>query len=668
MSKYICAALLASALANNDNVHSRSVTEDDKPFQNEGEVLKNSKPHDSAALEVRGGASILKANAGASVPADELDEKEDLFKGEPKVLAKKNMQKSPEFIELMADEMKRKSQTSGGGSDEWQRTFYAQWLRMKKNPETTWQEEFNNNEDFIEHKQGTLIGGMSIAYWDGHDVQDFVIGKSSDVTIDAQSEKLKCETSDAQLEELKKTKEQLPDTDDVTFIKPTSIFGYASLSKFIGAAIALNTFEQLDQAIQEHKIPKSFEIKLTDKVNDIFNKYGANPKALLTDFDDKNKWADQVQVHQLLNHRALSNGGFGFAEEITELSMTEWMDDYMPRLETLEKGIIKMQEKMVKPWGMEGTFDYKWTDVRKKPGSSWDYSNGGYECLLYIVELVHAKLGNGYHPYEFSSKFSEEFGFEKNVLFANGLLSKIDSQQDDWHVNTAVGHTPDGTQWHPSFLSSFAGGGAGTARNYLNFLRGFYRSLKGKNDGDSVISQKAAETMLTLNSGIMIFKLSENTVIWHGGDGAGSKNFYFFCIDGPDEGKGFVMLSNQHANPAVTAFGAAEVARFLGWHGFASTDFQDQRFRDSKPFATILDSGNSFANPNYNEYFLNPKLFPSPYFDDANLNGDYKYSNFYNARVEGWFRNEPKQTGLFKNEPQPLKSEDEETGLLKGEN
>ena len=123
------------------------------------------------------------------------------------------------------------------------------------------------------------------------------------------------------------------------------------------------------------------------------------------------------------------------------------------------------------------------------------------------------------------------------------------------------GYRPDGSAID-LYCWPYAGSGLGTSYDYMTFVSHLYKAYHGKTDSvlenaatkphsaatalesPSGISHLAAKNLFEMQSGVWIFKAGKRTIAFHMGWSFGFRNEFYLVLEGPDQGKGFVMISN----------------------------------------------------------------------------------------------------------------------------
>lgn len=308
-------------------------------------------------------------------------------------------------------------------------------------------------------------------------------------------------------------------TSDKLAVTESSFFELASLSKSMASAFAMEFF-------------RSRDIDLETPVNQLFA--GAKSGFRLRSSVDP-AFADQVKVGQLMNHTALNMHYVkGFP-----------VDHPMPSIRNLAEQPV--------------TLGYDALDVRYVPGTEFHYSGGGFIVLEYLVEVLSGKNIRALTRDFFERMGTSQLTFDQTTLaqhrYAEGFLD--DGSQ-----------VPGGRLMFPAF----AAGAMGTAcavQKFLSHLEHAYHDLAGSGG----ISHDTAMQMLKgrdlgcrdfmgtdIGLGVFIAEAGDNRIAIHQGSNEGFRALYLHTFDGPDRGKGFVILCNGDNRGVLFV---AEVAQLL---------------------------------------------------------------------------------------------------------
>ena len=265
---------------------------------------------------------------------------------------------------------------------------------------------------------------------------------------------------------------------------------------------------------------------------------------------------DDVQLRHLMSHQALGQhyvNGFR-------------LDERMPTTLELIQGLPER--------------NYLPIEVLHPPGTKFQYSGGGFLVLEHLIELF-----TGLPADESTREFRDRLGLESLTLNPNGRGD----------VTTAHGRLDDGTE--PPLgryaFPAFAAGALGSSSDMLRVLQHLQRAYRNV-PGSGPISHDTAAHMLhgqdlgcrefmgcDIGLGIFVIDAGENRLMLHQGANDGYRALFLHCFDGPDSGKGFVILVNaDNSGVACVAEMAQELLRTLGISGIDCERFKN-RFDDS---------------------------------------------------------------------------------------
>jgi allantoicase len=310
-----------------------------------------------------------------------------------------------------------------------------------------------------------------------------------------------------------------PDGHPVT---PTTLFEIASLSKSVGSAFALEYFSARG-------------ISLDTKVNELLRRSGS-PVRLQSSGDPS--WAEEVSLTHLMSHSAMN------------MHYVKGVDRRrpMPRaIDFLASG---------------AEHGYEPIQVVGKPGSRFRYSGGGFIVLEHLIEALEKRSIE-----DVTRQFLDR-------IAGTGLTF---GQHPESSLAVAAGLFDHGQMVPGGRLNfpAFAAGALGSARGMITFLRHLQVAFKDL-EGSGVISHDTAVCMLRgrdlgarefmgcdMGLGVFVAEMGANRVAIHQGANEGFRAIYLHVVDGPDCGKGFVILCNAD-NRGVLFI--AEVASVLFKH------------------------------------------------------------------------------------------------------
>lgn len=286
-------------------------------------------------------------------------------------------------------------------------------------------------------------------------------------------------------------------------VTDSTLFEIASLSKTFASAMALEYF-------------RAQGIPLSTPVNELFART-SSPFRLKS---PNQGWAESVTVEHLLSHSALNMHYVkGIPSDLPFPSVTDFLN---------------------------GGHGYEPLQIIAEPGKEFHYSGGGFLVLEHLLESLSGK------PIAELRNFP--VSFDPETPCAAGYLDS--------------GPVPGG---HYNF-PALAAGGFATAGDVARFLRNLttaYQSLEGapgiSHDTACLMlhgSDKGCREFMGCDMGLGVFvaEAGPNKLAIHQGANEGFRALYIQCVQGPDAGKGFVVLANGD-NKAVAAI--AEMARAL---------------------------------------------------------------------------------------------------------
>jgi malate synthase len=290
---------------------------------------------------------------------------------------------------------------------------------------------------------------------------------------------------------------------DTNAIHENTFFELASLSKTLGACFSIEYF-----------LKKS--IPLTTSVNSLFEKTESNFRLSSND----------VLLKHLMNHQALNmHYVFGIP-----------LKDAMPNVKELLSGNEK--------------YNYSPIEVHAEPGTVFQYSGGGFLVLEHLIESLEKKSIQ-----ELTKPFLKNLDLE-NLSFEQKDLPGVE------YAN------PKTRKMFPAF----AAGAVGTSTAYAKFLQKLGNAFHQKT-ATSPISHDTAVLMLNpkdtasqrfmgvnIGLGVFIAEALSNRFAIHQGANDGFRCLSLYCYQGPDTGKGLVILANADVNGV---FFVAEAAQLI---------------------------------------------------------------------------------------------------------
>lgn len=227
---------------------------------------------------------------------------------------------------------------------------------------------------------------------------------------------------------------------------------------------------------------------------------------------------------------------------------------------------IPLTERMPSPLELldgraEAKYKYAPLFLERPPGQSFAYSGGGFVVLQHLIETMER---------------TSITAITRSFLDGAGLTEFTFIQLDGpLTARYAMGHIKPSQEAPVLAFPPFAAGGLCTPRalgGFLVHLSTAYHCPRGSGS----ISHRTARLMLgeaylvdngsmdfmgaRIGLGVFVAQAGSNRIMLHQAANDGFRGVYMHCFDGPDMGKGFVILSNGD-NPAVLFQG--ELARHL---------------------------------------------------------------------------------------------------------
>jgi CubicO group peptidase (beta-lactamase class C family) len=303
----------------------------------------------------------------------------------------------------------------------------------------------------------------------------------------------------------------------------------ASLSKTVATAFAIEYFASRGVDF------------LTTRVNDILSSAGAewrikvNPESRLPQ-----SMADSITINMLVNHTALGMH-YVFGVPLTE--------EYPGPIGFLTANPVAKK------------LGYNPLLLEREPGTKFSYSGGGYVVLEYLIETLEGRPISEVTRAFLDRVGLQEFAFSQLVMPLNAKL--------------AHGYLSPSEEVPYLAFPAFAAGALCTPRALAQFLSNLAAAYRCP-AGISGISHHTARLMLgdatsvdlgamdfmgaKMGLGVFVATAGPNKLMLHQAANDGYRGVYMLCFDGPDAGKGFVILCNGD-NPAVLLISA--LCRYL---------------------------------------------------------------------------------------------------------
>lgn len=276
--------------------------------------------------------------------------------------------------------------------------------------------------------------------------------------------------------------------------RPGLYFQLASLSKPIASAFAIEYFAARG-------------IPLSTPVQELLERAGSKLK-LASQHPD---WPARVTIRDLLSHSALNQ-------------------HYVVGTQATQPGAESAQTSALLPK----------VEVIHEPGTVFKYSGGGFLVLEHLI----CQLEGGAPVPQVTQAFLDRLGLG---------VSFVPSVSRPHH---ARGYMDDGSPVPGDYLCfpSFAAGASGTALDvarFLNVLTQAYRT-----EGTAISHDTAVEMLngsdrgcmdfmgCRMGLGIFVAEAGANRLAIHQGANEGFRAIFVHCFDGPDRGKGVVVLAN----------------------------------------------------------------------------------------------------------------------------
>ena len=336
-------------------------------------------------------------------------------------------------------------------------------------------------------------------------------------------------------------------------VTPHTCFEIASLSKSIATCFAMEFF-------------RAANIPLDTCVNALLSKTSSGIRVL--SLNPKHpEWADQVTLTHLMSHEALN---LHYVNGVPA-------DQPMPSAKQL----------MVE----HDQFHYEPSGVLNEPGSTFQYSGGGFIVLEHIIETLAAQDVAAHTDPFLRALHMNLFTFE---------------QSNQANMEYASGFTDSGQEIEGAriMFPAFAAGAVAPAQDVAKFLRALtsaYHNLDGAGpiSHDTAVRMlhgvdKGSQKFIGCNMGLGIFTADagSNRLCIHQGANDGFRALFIHCYAGPDKGAGLVILANGEHNGVLFIAEAAQIVlRHFKMQGVDATRFQNQFVAEDIPQEQRVNAG-----------------------------------------------------------------------------
>jgi hypothetical protein len=312
--------------------------------------------------------------------------------------------------------------------------------------------------------------------------------------------------------------------DEKIKITPSTWLQQASLSKTIAASYAVCFYRKKGMS-------------MSTKVIDILRRLNS-PFTLDVAPGVPKAWLHELKLYHLVNHTGL---GLHYVNGVSPTRSGGF-----PSVLDLLQG------------KHESELGYPKIVLEKRPGTKFGYSGAGFMLLQHILELEH----NGTEIHNILSKWLLEFNVSPNDIGFN--QSNITSNTTEF-IDVAHGYLEDNTEVNGSRLMfpPLAAGAHGSPKGLCTFLYHLVRAYHmpvGQGSG-GILSEHVHEMLdhsvdlgcfdfmySKMGLGVFITKAGGNRFLLHQAANDGFRGLFLVCFDGPDAGRGFVVLSNGNNN------------------------------------------------------------------------------------------------------------------------
>ncbi len=330
-------------------------------------------------------------------------------------------------------------------------------------------------------------------------------------------------------------------------------FEVASLSKSIATCFAMEYF-------------RAANIPLDTCVNALLSKTSSSIRVL--SLNPKHpEWADQVTLAHLMSHEALN------LHYVTGIPLNQPMPS--------ASQLIAEHDQ----------FHYEPIEVLNEPGSSFQYSGGGFIMLEHVIQTLAAQdiatLTAPFLRALHMNLFTFEQSNQANMEYASGY--------------TDSGQAIEGTR---IMFPAFAAGAVSSAEDVSRFLHSLtsaYHNLEGAGpiSHDTAVRMlhgvdKGSQKFMGCNMGLGIFTANAgpNRLCIHQGANDGFRALFIHCYAGPNKGAGLVILANgEHAGVLFIAQAAQIALRHFKMQGLDATRFSTEFIANHIPQEQRVNAG-----------------------------------------------------------------------------
>jgi CubicO group peptidase (beta-lactamase class C family) len=215
--------------------------------------------------------------------------------------------------------------------------------------------------------------------------------------------------------------------------------------------------------------------------------------------------------------------------------------------------------------------------VNKPPGETFGYSGGGFIALQYLLETL-----SGTDIDTLSRPYLDRFEMSD---FTFNLKNQAGREY-------AVGYFDDGTEVPGTRLMfpPLAAGGLGSAHSLATFWKHLVHAYNTPGC-KTPLSHTTARLMLAeshnkgsvkfmnaeMGLGVFVMRCGPNRVACHQAANEGFRGVFLVCFEGPDAGKGFVVLTNGDNKSVITISEVLQqLLRRCGWQGLNLDALKDR--------------------------------------------------------------------------------------------